>query len=189
MALLLGVAFFAVPFVEILVIIEVGSRIGWDSTVAILVVLCAGGAWLVKREGLDSWRRVQTGLHQGRMPTSDVIDAFLVLIAGVLLLCPGFITSACGIALIFPPIRREPTRWRGDGSELASVIGSGRSARAWATRSRPGPTIEIGPDASLHPTVPTASGPIADPTNRPSPSRARRCRARVCARRVATTWT
>ena len=85
---MLGVAFFAVPFIEILVIIEIGTRIGWDTTVTMLVVLSAGGAWLVKREGFDSWRRVQTGLNQGRMPTSDVVDAFLVLTAGVLLLCP-----------------------------------------------------------------------------------------------------
>jgi UPF0716 protein FxsA len=112
-ALLLGVAFFAVPFLEILVIIEIGTRIGWDSTVTILIVLSAGGAWLVKREGLDSWRRVQTGLNQGRMPTSDVVDAFLVLIAGVLLLCPGFITSACGIALIFPPVRARANEMTG----------------------------------------------------------------------------
>ena len=138
MALLLGVAFFAVPFIEILVIIEIGTRIGWDTTVTMLVVLSAGGAWLVKREGFDSWRRVQTGLNQGRMPTSDVVDAFLVLTAGVLLLCPGFITGACGIALIFPPVRARANamvgRWlRERVSHRVRTVGS-RLGDAFAPR-------------------------------------------------------
>jgi UPF0716 protein FxsA len=128
-ALLLGAAFFAVPFLEILVIVELGSRIGWDTTVTMLIVLSAAGAWLVKREGLDSWRRVQTGLNQGRMPTSDAVDAFLVLIAGVLLLCPGFITGMCGIALIFPPVRARANemtgRWlRNRVSHRVRTVGS-----------------------------------------------------------------
>jgi UPF0716 protein FxsA len=140
-AWLLGLAFFAVPFVEIAVIIEVGSRIGWDTTVVLLILLSAGGAWLVKREGLDSWRRVQAGMGQGRMPTSDVVDAFLVLMTGVLLLCPGFITSAIGLVLIMPPVRsragdvvrrwirrRVTQRVRTVGSRLGDSYAAGGTA-------------------------------------------------------------
>jgi UPF0716 protein FxsA len=141
-ALLLGVVFFAVPFLEILVIIEIGSRIGWDTTVTMLIVLSAGGAWLVKREGLDSWRRVQAGLNQGRMPTSDVVDAFLVLTAGVLLLCPGFITGLCGIALIVPPVRARANEMTGQWlrnrvSHRVRTVGS-RLGDAFAPRGDDG---------------------------------------------------
>jgi UPF0716 protein FxsA len=104
-ALLLGVAFFFVPFVEMVVIFAIGPRIGWDTTLTLLVLFSAAGAWLVKREGLDTWRRVQDGLNAGRMPTTDVVDGFLVLMSGILLLCPGFVTSTLGILLLLPPVR------------------------------------------------------------------------------------
>jgi UPF0716 protein FxsA len=113
-ALLVGVAFFVVPFVEMLVIFAVGPRIGWDTTVTLLVLFSAAGAWLVKREGLGALRRIQNGLQAGRMPTSHMVDGFLVLLSGALLLCPGFVTSALGILLILPPVRSRANRLAGD---------------------------------------------------------------------------
>jgi UPF0716 protein FxsA len=105
--LLLGTAFFLVPLVEIVVIFEIGTRIGWDTTLTLLVLMSAAGAWMVKHEGAESWRRMQDGLHQGRMPTTDAVDALVVLLAGVLLLCPGFVTSFVGLLLFLPPVRRR----------------------------------------------------------------------------------
>jgi UPF0716 protein FxsA len=153
-ALLLGVAFFVVPFVEMIVIFAIGPRIGWDTTVTLLVLFSAAGAWLVKREGLDTWRRIQNGLQAGRMPTTDVVDGFLVLVGGALLLCPGFVTSAVGILLILPPIRamangvagdairtRVKRRIRTVGSRLNDEPMAPRSqARSHAPHNGAGPT-------------------------------------------------
>jgi UPF0716 protein FxsA len=113
-ALLLGVVFFIVPFAEMIVVMALGPRIGWDTTVTLMILFSAAGAWLVKREGFDAWRRVRTGLDVGRMPTADVVDGVLVLFAGALLLCPGFVTDICGLLLILPPVRSRARMWAGD---------------------------------------------------------------------------
>ena len=164
MALALGVVFFLVPFLEIWVIIEVGTRIGWDATVTLLLLMSAAGAWLVKHEGMESWRRVQGGLQQGRMPTADVIDAFLVLVAGALLLCPGFITSGIGILLMLPPIRSRAgevtSRWfRNRVRERVRLFGTrmgGPFTAGTPPRTEPPPSAQAsdGPRAYRRPDEP-----------------------------------
>ncbi len=97
--------FVALPIVEIYVGAEVAGAIGADSALLLLIVLSAAGAWIVKREGLATARRVREGVATGRMPTSDVIDGLVVLGAGLLLLVPGFLTAAVGLFLLIPPAR------------------------------------------------------------------------------------
>lgn len=105
MVVLLAVIFVVVPIMEIAVIIVVSSVIGATATLLIVILFCAAGAWVVKHEGLAAIGRVQTGFREGRLPTTEVIDAFLVLVAGFLLLIPGFITSICGLVLLVVPAR------------------------------------------------------------------------------------
>ena len=102
---LLALLFLAVPFVEIYVIIQVGHVIGLVDTLAVLVLVSLVGAWLVKREGLSVLRRAQAQLDAGRVPGRELVDGVLVLLAGALLLTPGFVTDAVGILLLLPPVR------------------------------------------------------------------------------------
>jgi UPF0716 protein FxsA len=102
---LLVLLFLAVPIVELYVIIQVGQAIGALETIGLLVVISVVGAWLAKREGLGVWRRIQAQLDAGRVPGADVLDAFLILLAGALLLTPGFLTDVLAILLLFPPTR------------------------------------------------------------------------------------
>ncbi len=97
--------FVAVPLSEILVISWAIDLIGGQNTLLFLILFSAAGAWLVKYEGLATARRVRAGLQAGRMPTSDVIDGLVVLVAGVLLLTPGFVTTGVGLLVLLPPIR------------------------------------------------------------------------------------
>jgi UPF0716 protein FxsA len=97
--------FVAVPIVEIYVIAKVAFEIGAPYTVLLLVLFSAAGAWLVKHEGLAMARRVRTGLRAGQMPSSEVVDGLLILLAGVLMLTPGFVTTATGLVLLLPPAR------------------------------------------------------------------------------------
>jgi UPF0716 protein FxsA len=151
-AVLLGVLFFFVPLIEIFVILKISVVLGPVPTLACLVLLSAAGAWLVKREGLDSFRRIQTGLRQGRMPTVDVVDGFLVLLAGALLLTPGFVTSVLGLMLALPPIRaftgervadmirkRVSKRIRDVGSRLADDPIAQANGSAMGDHARTGP--------------------------------------------------
>lgn len=98
--------FILVPFVEIYVLIEVGSRIGAPWTIALVVLTAAIGAALVRRQGLATLSRVQASLDAGTLPAVELVEGAFLLVAGVLLLMPGFVTDAVGVTLLTPPARR-----------------------------------------------------------------------------------
>ena len=90
---------------ELWVIVQVASAIGVLQTVGLLIAITIIGVWLVKRQGVAVLGRLQRTLAEGRVPHREVVDGFLILAAGILLIPPGFITDAVGIALLVPPIR------------------------------------------------------------------------------------
>ncbi len=101
----LALAFLVVPFVEIYVLIQVGQAIGAPATILLLVGLSVTGAWLVKREGMAVVRRAQEQVRRGQMPGVPLIDGVLIVLAGLLLVTPGFVTDAFGLLLLAPPVR------------------------------------------------------------------------------------
>ncbi|MGD9797651.1 MAG: FxsA family protein [Acidimicrobiia bacterium] len=102
---LLALAFVVVPIVELAVLIRVGSEIGVLNTLGLLLLMSVVGSWLVRREGLGVVRRVQASLAAGRVPGTELVDGFLILFAGALLLTPGFVSDVFGISLLLPPVR------------------------------------------------------------------------------------
>jgi UPF0716 protein FxsA len=102
---LLVLLFIVVPIAELYVIVQVGHVLGVANTLALLVVISFAGAWLMKREGLTTWRRAQRQIDAGVLPGRDLVDAALIVLAGALLLAPGFITDAVGLLLLVPPVR------------------------------------------------------------------------------------
>jgi UPF0716 protein FxsA len=105
MAGVLLLLFLIVPIVELYVIIQVGQAIGALPTLALLVGISIAGAWLVRREGIGVWQRAQGQLQRGEMPTTELIDGVLILVAGALMLTPGFVTDGVGLFLLLPPTR------------------------------------------------------------------------------------
>lgn len=103
--LLLLVALIVVPIVELAVILQVGQELGVLNTIALLVLMSVAGSWLIKREGLGVLRRAQRALASGRMPAVELVDGILIVVAGALLLTPGFVTDGVGFALLLPPVR------------------------------------------------------------------------------------
>jgi UPF0716 protein FxsA len=102
---LLVVLFFVLPIAELAVIVQVSDVIGLGNTIGLLILLSVAGAWLVKQEGLGVARRVQDQLQRGEMPGREVIDGFLILLGGALMLTPGFLTDVVGLFLLLPPAR------------------------------------------------------------------------------------
>jgi UPF0716 protein FxsA len=102
---LLVVLLVLVPIVELAVIIQVGQALGVVETLVLMVVVSVAGAWLVKREGIGVWRRAQRQLDTGGVPGRELVDAMLIMLAGALLLTPGFISDCLGILLLLPPVR------------------------------------------------------------------------------------
>ena len=97
--------FLIVPLVDLVLLVSVGERIGLGPTVAIVVLTAVLGSWLARREGTAAWRRVQTKLTTGGVPGPELIDGVVILVAGALLLTPGFLTDIAGLLGLFPPTR------------------------------------------------------------------------------------
>lgn len=110
MPLLLLVAFIVVPLVELAVIGRVNDWLGLPATLALLLLDSIIGAVLVKREGRRAWLAFRTALAEARWPGDEVVQGALVLVGGALLLTPGFVTDAVGLAAVLPPTRRLLSR-------------------------------------------------------------------------------
>lgn len=98
-------ALVAAPVIEVAVIVLVARAIGGWPTFALLVLEGAAGMWLVRREGTRSWDALRTALATGRMPAHEVADAALVLVGGILIMLPGFVSGLVGLLVVLPVTR------------------------------------------------------------------------------------
>ncbi len=105
MPALLVLALFAGPLIELYVLIQVGRVIGALPTIGLLVLVSVLGAALLRREGARTWRAFREATARGSVPAHEVADGALVLLAGVLLLTPGFVSDVFGLLLLLPPVR------------------------------------------------------------------------------------
>lgn len=117
---------------EVLVFVAVSDAVSWLGAFVALVLVGAAGAWLVKREGGATWRRVADGVRAGEMPTDSVLDGLVLMGAGALLLVPGFLSDLAAIALAIPPVRRAARRRAVASIERRVAAQAGR-ARATTT--------------------------------------------------------
>lgn len=99
------VIFVGIPLIELMLFLQIGSRIGLVPTVATVVLTGIIGASLAKSQGLQVLSKYQKALAEGRMPHAEVIDGLMIFVAGAVLLTPGFLTDAIGFALLIPTVR------------------------------------------------------------------------------------
>lgn len=97
--------FVLVPIIEISLLIQVGSVIGTWPTIAIVILTAWLGAKFVKQQGIATLRSVQEKSARGEMPSDEIVTGFLLLVAGVVLVTPGFVTDAIGLSLLIPGVR------------------------------------------------------------------------------------
>jgi UPF0716 protein FxsA len=93
------------PVAELFVAIQVAHAIGVVATIVLLIAGWPLGTWALRRQGAAAWRRLGLALAERRTPAREVVDGALVLVGGVLLMVPGFITDVLGILLLLPPSR------------------------------------------------------------------------------------
>ncbi|MBO9473691.1 FxsA family protein [Shimia sp. R10_1] len=99
------IAFIAIPMIEIALFVSVGGAIGLWPTLAIVLLTAILGTHLVRSQGLAAIGNVQQSFNELNDPTEPLAHGAMILIAGVLLLTPGFFTDAVGFALLTPPFR------------------------------------------------------------------------------------
>lgn len=110
---LLLLIFVALPLIEITLFIIVGGAIGLWPTLAIVVGTAIFGSWLLRRQGARALADVQRAFNEFRDPTAPLAHGALVLVAGVLLVSPGFFTDTLGLLLLLPPVRDAVLRLAG----------------------------------------------------------------------------
>lgn len=113
--------FIAVPLIEIAVFIQVGGLIGLWPTIALVLVTAVVGTSLLRAQGLATLSRAQASMQRGEMPLREVFDGACLLVAGVLLLTPGFVTDAMGLLLFLPPVRAGLLGWLGNAVKAGKI--------------------------------------------------------------------
>lgn len=110
MFLLIVALVVVVPLAELYVIVNVGSAIGVLPTVALLLAISIIGSAIVKFEGLRVWQRFISHVRAGKVPEREIVEGACILLAGVFLLAPGFVSDVVGILLLLPPTRALAVR-------------------------------------------------------------------------------
>ena len=103
--ILLLLALLGIPVAEIFFIIRVTRDLGIPETIGLLVAVSVAGAWLVRRSGLGVLRQIRERSARGEVPGKELVDGLLILVGGLLMLTPGFLTDAVGLLLLVPPTR------------------------------------------------------------------------------------
>ncbi len=90
---------------ELFVAIQVADAIGVLATVVLLLLSWPIGSWALRSQGRAAWRRLGDAVAAGRSPGHEVLDGALVVLGGVLLIVPGFISDVLGALALLPPTR------------------------------------------------------------------------------------
>lgn len=137
MLIYLFLIFTVVPIVELAILIRIGQATVWWAPVLLVITTGIAGAALARWQGLRVYERIRADASAGRMPADALVDGFLVLLAGILLITPGVVTDLFGIALLIPPIRalvkRGVKAWI---QKNVDVRVAGMNASSWQTADR-----------------------------------------------------
>ncbi|RDV24903.1 FxsA family protein [Alteromonas aestuariivivens] len=98
--------FALLPILEIAVLVHVGGIIGGWNTIALVLFTAFIGAFFVRQEGLSTLQSAQRKMQRNEIPGGEMLEGLMLVIAGVLLVTPGFITDILGLCLVLPPSRK-----------------------------------------------------------------------------------
>ncbi|WP_226656363.1 FxsA family protein [Guptibacillus hwajinpoensis] len=100
-----------VPALEIALLLLSGRTLGLIPTVLLIIGTGILGAWLARKEGAETIQKVNRQMQTGQMPGDAILDGLCILVGGIVLLTPGFITDAVGFLLLIPATRKPFKRW------------------------------------------------------------------------------
>jgi UPF0716 protein FxsA len=98
-------AFLLLVAAEITVFIAVAREIGVGIALLLVLVASVAGAILLKRAGRKQIEKVRRAMAQRTPIAVESADVMLV-VCGILLLIPGFVSDLAGLALLVPAVRR-----------------------------------------------------------------------------------
>jgi UPF0716 protein FxsA len=127
---LLFVLFIIIPIIEIFVLMQVGAVLGVWPTIAMVIFTAWLGAKYVRQQGISTLNSVQTKMAQGQMPSDEIVTALMLLVAGVLLVTPGFVTDFLGLSLLIPAVRHTIA-----GSVMSHISSNNKSHQGFQFHS------------------------------------------------------
>jgi UPF0716 protein FxsA len=100
------ILFVVTPIFEMLLLIEVGSKIGALNTVGLVLLTAMIGLALLRKQGLDTLLRANQKINSGEVPAQEMAEGLALAAGGALLLTPGFLTDGIGFCLLLPFTRK-----------------------------------------------------------------------------------
>ena len=98
--LLLLLLFIIIPITEIYLFIEIGQTIGALSTILLIILTAVLGAYFVKLQGISVLLNARQKMQEDKVPAHELFAGICILIAGLLLITPGFFTDTIGFLLL-----------------------------------------------------------------------------------------
>ncbi len=143
MRLGLILVFIAVPLIELALLIQLGTTLGFWPTIGIILLTAVVGTLVLQTQGFETMRRMQLAMARGEPPVEPIIDGMFLLLAGAFLLTPGVVTDAIGLLLLVPQVRTLIRRWgfhrlMTSGNVRFHVFGSGSPPGANTTADQSG---------------------------------------------------
>ncbi|MEX2618497.1 MAG: FxsA family protein [Alphaproteobacteria bacterium] len=172
MGLILLLAFIAVPIIEIALFIQAGELFGLWPTLGVVILTAIAGTWLLRWQGLATWTRATQSLQNNQFPIEEVFTGLCLVIAGALLLTPGFMTDTIGFALFLPPVRRVLAgmlRRRLQRGQGPSVWINGEAMDFSHRRQKPPDNVVDGEFQEVDPEA-TRLSPLDDDDTPPNPN-------------------
>lgn len=155
------------PLAEIAGFVLVGREIGVLPTIGLVLLSGVVGAILMRYQGFGVLTRIQTEMAAGRDPGRDIAHGVMILLAGLLLFLPGFVSDILGLALFIPPVRDAVwnfLRKRVNISVMGSRMGAGGSPGGGRRYpGEDGKTIDL--DEADYSAAPNPNSPWRDPDN------------------------
>ena len=165
--LLLIAILVGLPILEVVILVGVADQVGIWPTLATLVIHAVGGGLLMRHEGRRAWQALTNAYATGKVPTGHLADAALILVGGMFLMMPGYLTDVVGFLFLFRwtrPFARKmiaffiarqqrgtpaPRRWTGPGDSFTQP-------------SKPLKPADGGPRRAEDPTI--IPGEVIEPT-------------------------
>ena len=94
--------FVVVTLAEIYVLVRVGQSIGGLSTVLLVIITAFIGSSLLRQQGWSTMAKAQQSMAEGRTPAMEMLEGVVILVSGILLLTPGFLTDGLGLLGLMP---------------------------------------------------------------------------------------
>ncbi len=99
------IIFIILPIIEISIFIQVGGFVGTFNTILIIFLTAAVGVYFVRQQGFRTFQKITVELQNQQIPVQGMFDGLVILIAGILLVTPGFLTDIIGFLGLIPQTR------------------------------------------------------------------------------------